>query len=80
MNGFLGKIHPVISHSTESIDIYCAQLISYTKQHLDEGEFLDVFAASIEEIETWMKHGQITDVKTIIGIYWWKEFHAKKAN
>ncbi len=77
---FLGKIHPVISHSTESIDIYCAQLISYTKQDLDEGEFLDIFAASIEEIETWMKHGQITDVKTIIGIYWWKEFQAKKAN
>jgi ADP-ribose pyrophosphatase len=62
---FLGKIHPVISHSTEFIDIYCAQELSYTKQTLDEGEFLDIFGANIEQIQRWMKENKITDVKRL---------------
>jgi ADP-ribose pyrophosphatase len=36
---------------------------------LDEGEFLDVFAATLEEMHQWIAAGQITDVKTIISIY-----------
>jgi ADP-ribose pyrophosphatase len=70
---FLGKIHPVISHSTEFIDIYCAKNLSYTQAKLDEGEFLDIFAANLEELLLWIKEGKITDVKTIISAYWLKD-------
>jgi ADP-ribose pyrophosphatase len=71
---FLGKIHPVISHSTEFIDIYCAQELSFIQSNLDEGEFMDIFGATIQEIDQWIKEGQITDVKTIIGVNWVKEY------
>lgn len=74
---FLGRIHPVISYSNEFIDIYLAQDIEPGQAHLDEEEFLDVFAASIEELESWMAQGRITDVKTIISIFWLKNYRVK---
>jgi len=70
---FLGKIHPIISHSTEFINIYLARDLSFTRQKLDEGEFLDIFGAYIQEIENWIKEGLITDVKTIISTYWLRD-------
>jgi ADP-ribose pyrophosphatase len=40
------------------------------KSHLDEEEFLDVFAASIDQLLAWVEEGEITDVKTTISAYW----------
>jgi ADP-ribose pyrophosphatase len=65
----LGRIHPVISYSTEFIDIYLAKNLTPGERFLDEGEFLDVFAASIDEMHQWIAEGKITDVKTIIAVY-----------
>jgi ADP-ribose pyrophosphatase len=73
---YLGKIHPVISHSTEFIDIYCARDLSFTQANLDDGEFLDIFGASFQETQEWIKQSQITDVKTIIGLSWAQELLA----
>jgi ADP-ribose pyrophosphatase len=66
---FLGRIHPVISYSTEFIDIYLAKDLSLGERALDEGEFLDVFAATLDEMHEWIAEGKITDVKTIISVY-----------
>jgi ADP-ribose pyrophosphatase len=74
---FLGKIHPIISHSTEFIDIYLAKDLSFTRQNLDDGEFLDIFGAYLKEIEDWIKEGLITDVKTIISTYWLKDLRVR---
>jgi ADP-ribose pyrophosphatase len=71
---FLGKIHPVISHSTEFIDIYLARGLSFVEAQLDDGEFLDVFAVEPRQVHDWIKSGLITDVKTIISWYWLMEF------
>ena len=66
---FLGRIHPVISYSTEIIDIYLAKDLTMGDRSLDEGEFLDVFAATLDEMHEWIAEGKITDVKTIISVY-----------
>ena len=66
---FLGRIHPVISYSTEIIDIYLAKDLTLGERALDEGEFLDVFAATLDEMHAWIAEGKITDVKTIISAY-----------
>lgn len=71
---WLGKIHPIISHSTEVIDIYLAQDLKITQAKLDDGEFLDLFAATLPEIHQWIKDGKITDVKTIISTYWISDY------
>lgn len=67
---FIRRIHPVISYSTEFIDIYLAEDLVPGKSHLDEEEFLDVFAAPLEQLIAWVEDGEITDVKTTISAYW----------
>ena len=67
---YIRRIHPVISYSTEFIDIYLAEGLMPGKSHLDAEEFLDVFAAPLEQLLAWVEDGEITDVKTTISTYW----------
>lgn len=67
---YIRRIHPVISYSTEFIDIYLAEGLSKGQRQLDDEEFLDVFAASLDELLAWVEEGAITDVKTTISAYW----------
>jgi ADP-ribose pyrophosphatase len=67
---YIRRIHPVISYSTELIDIYLAEGLVPGKSKLDEEEFLDVFAAPLEQLLAWIEGGEITDVKTTISAYW----------
>jgi ADP-ribose pyrophosphatase len=67
---YIRRIHPVISYSTEFIDIYLAQDLIPGPSKLDDEEFLDVFAAPLEQLIAWVEEGEITDVKTTISAYW----------
>ena len=67
---FLTRIHPVISYSTEFIDLYLARGLSAGDAKLDEGEFLETFIADEAQLMNWVKDGSISDVKTIIGVFW----------
>lgn len=67
---YVRRIHPVISYSTEFIDIYLAEGLTKGQSHLDDEEFLDVFAAPLEDLIGWVEQGAITDVKTTISAYW----------
>jgi len=67
---YIRRIHPVISYSTEFIDIYLAEDLITGPSKLDDEEFLDVFAAPLEQLITWVEEGEITDVKTTISAYW----------
>ena len=67
---YIRRIHPVISYSTELIDIYLAEGLIAGKSKLDDEEFLDVFAAPLDQLLTWIEEGEITDVKTTISAYW----------
>jgi ADP-ribose pyrophosphatase len=69
----LTTIHPVIGYSNELIEIYVAKGLSLTKQDLDEDEFVDVFEISFGEAMELMKQGKITDVKTMIGLFWYQQ-------
>ncbi len=67
---YLTRIHPIISYSTEFIDIYLAKGLTAGERQLDEGEFLETFTATVPELLEWIRTGQISDVKTIIGTMW----------
>jgi ADP-ribose pyrophosphatase len=71
-----GVMHPVIGYATEFIEIWFAEGLVLHERHLDDGEFLDVFAATQDELEAWMQQGLLTDAKTIVGMMWlrrWRE-------
>ncbi|MHA6893900.1 NUDIX domain-containing protein [Ralstonia pseudosolanacearum] len=67
---FLTRIHPVISYSTEFIDLYLARDLQPGASALDEGEFLETFIAPAGQLIDWVRNGTISDVKTIIGVFW----------
>lgn len=65
-----GMMHPVIAYSTEFIDIWFARGLTQGPQKLDDGEFLEVFTASPQELLQWCLQGQVTDAKTLAGALW----------
>jgi ADP-ribose pyrophosphatase len=66
----LGVMHPVISYSTERIEIFLAQGLTLSKPKLDQGEFLEVFTVALPIAMDWIRSGRITDSKTIAGLLW----------
>ena len=65
-----GVLHPVISYSTEFIDIWFAKDLTLGERKLDAGEFLDVFTATPDQLLAWCVSGEVTDAKTLTGALW----------
>ena len=65
-----GLMHPLVAYSDEFIDVWFARGLAAGERSLDDGEFLDVFIASVDDILTWCRDGSITDGKTLVGALW----------
>ena len=65
-----GVLHPVISYSTEFIDIWFARGLTLGQRELDQGEFLDVFTATPKQLLQWCREGLVTDAKTLTAALW----------
>lgn len=64
----LGVVHPVISYSTEAIEIYAARALTHVGAKLDPGEFLDVLSCTEAELHAALDEGRLTDAKTIAAL------------
>lgn len=63
------SIYTTVAFCNEKIDIYLATgLKNPGRQHLDEDEYLNVEAYSLEELKTMIFQGKLQDSKTICGI------------
>jgi ADP-ribose pyrophosphatase len=67
---FAGRLAPTIAYSDEIIDIWFARGLTPGERRLDEGEFLDVFTATPDEVQAWCHDGSIIDCKTLVGALW----------
>lgn len=67
---FAGRLAPTIAYSDEVIDIWFARGLSLGERALDDGEALDVFAATPDELQAWCRSGAIIDCKTLVGALW----------
>jgi ADP-ribose pyrophosphatase len=65
-----GVLHPVISYSTEVIEIWFAKELTPGQRQLDQDEFLDVFTASPAQLMDACQQGRLTDAKTLTGLLW----------
>ena len=65
-----GVLHPVISYSTEFIEIWFARGLQAGERHLDEEEFLDVVQVSREALYQGCRDGSVTDAKTLTAALW----------
>ena len=69
-----GVLHPVIAYSTEFIDIWFARGLKLGQRQLDDGEFLEVFAATPSQLLEWCRAGHVTDGKTMVAALWVQNF------
>jgi len=68
---YLGVMHPCVGYSDERIEIFLARgLRREAAPNLDRGEFLDVLSLSLADALTAVRSGEITDAKTITGLFW----------
>ena len=65
---FLLTLYTTVAFCNEKIDIYVAKNLTKTKQHLDDDEFIDVAAYTIDELMQMILDGEIVDAKTIAAL------------
>ena len=65
---FLMSVFTTVAFCKEKIDIYLAEDLKPGKQHLDENEFINVEAYTVEELKQMIFDGVIQDGKTISAI------------
>lgn len=62
------SVFTTVAFCKEKIDIYLAEDLKPGKQHLDENEFINVEAYTVEELKQMIFDGVIQDGKTISAI------------
>ena len=67
-------IHNAAAYSNEGIEIWFASGLEPGPQALDTGEFLEVVAVTEQELDRLAQAGQLTDVKTLIGLQWLRQW------
>ncbi|WJH34265.1 NUDIX hydrolase [Paenibacillus aurantius] len=58
----------------ELLHLYYAEGLTAGEAHLDEDEFLDCEALTLEEAKRYMAEGRISDAKTITALYAWQAY------
>jgi len=64
----LNSIYTTVAFCNEKIDIYLARNLTRGDQHLDEDEYIDVEAWSLDDLMQMIFESKIQDSKTICGI------------
>ena len=65
---FLGNIYPTPAYDDEIIRVYLATGLTFSEQHLDEGEFLSLERVPLSELVEQVMAGEIRDAKTQIAV------------
>ncbi len=67
---YAGRLSPTVAYSDEIIDIWFARGLTLGERRLDEGEFLDVFSASPQDVLAACGDGRLIDGKSLAGALW----------
>jgi len=62
------SLYTTVAFCNEKIDIYVARKLTKTQQHLDDDEYIDVEAYTIDELCEKVLSGEIEDAKTMAAI------------
>ena len=65
---FLGKIYPTPAYCEAVIPVFLAKGLSFSEQKLDEGEYVEVKAYTIDELKEMIFTGRIEDSKTVAAL------------
>ncbi len=74
---FLLSLRTTVAFCNEMVDVYVAQNLVPAKQHLDDGEFIELERRSLEELCQLIYQGVIQDGKTVAAIMAYKNKYQK---
>lgn len=69
-------IHNACAYSNEAIEIWFARGLSAGERRLDPGELIDTCAMAESELDALAARGELTDVKTLIGLQWLQKWRS----
>lgn len=69
---FLLSLYTTVAFCNEKIDIYYADKLTKTAQHLDDDEYINVEAYTLSELTEMIHSGEIVDAKTIAALMTYK--------
>ena len=65
---WLITLRTTVAFCNERIEVYVAKNLIPSKQHLDEDEFIDLKAYSLDELKEKIFNGEIEDAKTVASL------------
>src|SRR5690606_1377456 len=71
---YLAAQHPCIGYSDEVIYIYLARGLEAGQHQPDADEKLQIFNTSLAHCLELVQHGEITDGKTIVALFWLEKY------
>ncbi len=69
-------IHNACAYSTEAIEIWFARGLQAGERQLDAGELIDLCLLDEAQLDALAARGELTDVKTLIGLQWLQKWRA----
>jgi ADP-ribose pyrophosphatase len=69
-------LHPAIGFATEEMEVWLCRDLRHEGQRLDDHEFLEIEAVSLDWMLAEVFAGRITDVKTQIVTFWLERFRS----
>ena len=75
---WLITLRTTVAFCNEKIEIFVARDLIPSKQHLDEDEYIDVAAYTMEELKEMIFSGEIEDSKTVSAILAYEVKYGRK--
>jgi len=66
----LATLYPCVGYSNERVDLFLARALKHEGHPGEDGEFLECVRMGLDEAIALAAHGEITEAKTILGIFW----------
>lgn len=69
-------VHNACAYSTEGIEVWFARGLRLGQRRLDPGELINLCLMTEAELDGLAARGELTDVKTLIGLHWLQKWRA----
>ncbi len=66
----IATLHPCIGYSDERLVYFLARNLSFSRKNTDEGEHIEHVELPLRDALEMVGKGEITDIKTITGLFW----------
>ena len=72
----LATLYPSVGYSNERVELFLARGLKHEGHPGEDGEFIECVRIGLDEALQMVGHGEITEAKTILGIFWAERIRA----